>query len=289
MAHKQRKNGLAAFLLSICIPLGLLPVTNTRALELDMTEALVDLLGRTSFDAAGSQRNYNRLLLWDYGSDVNLFVDQDVDGIDHDWVARNIAGIMAALGPSAAIRLRIIENPLDAHIIIVSAKNKNRLENEYFYDFVKRKFGWDRSDFGYFLNRMNQLYSDSSYAWGWTQIVDDRKSETKRIIGFLAVIEPKEKSFRLSFSKMIFQALGFGDGSYMFSKIRSVQSHAKYKTDGIEGVDYLIMRFLYSSQARNGMEKATALKLFREWLKSEEFEKLNFDFVKYPYEGGRTK
>ena len=79
---------------------------------------------------------------------------------------------------------------------------------------------------------------------------------------------------------MIFQALGFGNGSYMFSKISSVQTHARYKTDGIEGVDYAILRFLYSSQARNGMEKATALKLFREWLKSEEFKKLSFDFVK---------
>ena len=281
MKHTQKKHGLAALLLSICIPLWSLPMKSPRALELDMTEALVDLLGRTSFDAAGSQRNYNHLLLWDYGSDVNLFVDQDVDGIDHDWVARNITGIMAALGPSASIRLRIIENPLDAHIIIVSAKNKNRLENEYFYDFVKRRFGWDRSDFGYFLHRINQLHSNSSHYWAWLQIVNDRETEKKRIAGFLSVIKPTEKSLRLSLSKAIFHALGYGDGSYMFSNIRSVQTQTIYKTDGIEGVDLIAVHFLYNSQARNGMEKASALRLFRSWLKSDEFRKLNVDFVKF--------
>ena len=281
MTHTRSKYGLGAFLLSVCIVLAFLPMTNTRALELDMTEALVDLLGRTSFDAAGSQRNYNRLLLWDYGSDVNLFVDQDVDGIDHDWVAGTLSQIAGVIGSNASIRFNVVTNPLDAQIVIVSAREKSGLESRKFYEFLKRRFGFNRSDFGYFLNRMNQLYSNSLYAWGWPQIVDDRETETKRITGFLAVIEPKEKSFRLSFSKMIFQALGFGNGSYMFSKIRSVQTHARYKTDGIEGIDYAILRFLYSSQARNGMEKATALKLFRQWLKSEEFEKLNFDFVKY--------
>ena len=281
MAYKRRKNHPAAIFLSICIPLWCLPVTSAPALELDMTEALVDLLGRTSFDAAGSFKNYNRLLLWDYGSEVNLFVDQDVDGISHDWVARNITEIMKTLGPSASIRLRMIEDPLDAHIVIVSARTKGRLENRNFYGFLKRRFGFNRGDFSHFMHRMNQLYSNSSYAWKWLQIIDDRETRKKRITGFLAVIEPKEESFRLSFSKMILLALGYGNGSYIFSRIKSVQTHAKYKTDGIEGVDHIVMRFLYSSQAGNGMEKASALKSFRRWLKSDEFRKLNFDFVTY--------
>ena len=150
MMHKRSKYGLGAFLFSVCIALGFLPMTNTRALELDMTEALVDLLGRTSFDAAGSQRNYNHLLLWDYGSEVNLFVDQDVDGIDHGWVARNVAQIMVIFGPNASIRFNVAENPLDAHIVIVSARNKSRLQNRIFYEFLNRRFGMNRSDFNYF-------------------------------------------------------------------------------------------------------------------------------------------
>ena len=281
MTHKRSKYGPGTFQLSIFILLGCLSMTNTRALELDMTEALVDLLGHTSFDAAGSHKNYNRLLLWDYGSEVNLFVDQDVDGIDHDWVAGNVAEIMAIFDPNSSIRFNMVADPFDAHIIIVSAKNKSRLEDRNFYDFLRKKYKMNRNDFRYFTNRMNQLYSTSSYAWGWPQIVDEPATGTKRITGFLAVIESKEKFFRLSFSKMIFHALGYGNGSYMFSKILSVQTHANYKTYGIEGVDFLIMRFLYNSQARNGMEKAFALRLFRNWMKSEEFKKLNTKFIKY--------
>ena len=281
MAHKQRKNGLAAFLLSICIPLGLLPVTNTRALELDMTEALVDLLGRTSFDAAGSQRNYNRLLLWDYGSDVNLFVDQDVDGIDHDWVAGILSQIAGVIGSNASIRFNVVANPFDAYIVIVSARGKSGLESRKFYEFMSRRFGMTPRGFRLFVDDMDRLYSDSSYAWTWPQIVHDKEAGEKRITGFLAVIEPKEKSFRLSFSKTIFQALGYGNGPYILSKIRSVQTHAAYNTNGIEGVDFSILHFLYNSQARNGMEKASALKLFREWLKSDEFRRLNLKLVKY--------
>ena len=281
MTHTRSKYGLGAFLLSVCIVLAFLPVTNTRALELDMTEALVDLLGRTAFDAAGSHKNYNHLLLWDYGSDVNLFVDQDVDGIDHGWVARNITEIMAIFGPNASIRLNVIENPLDAHIVIVSARYKSRLQNRYFYEFLNRRFEFNRRDFFQFTKDMDRLYSDSSYYWAWPQVVNDHETRQKRISGFLAVIEPKKESFRRSFSKTIFNAMGYGNGSFMYSRLNSVQTHADFNTNGIEGIDYSIMYFLYNSQARNGMEKASTLKLFRRWLKSDEFSKLNMNFVKH--------
>ena len=246
-----------------------------------MTEALVDLLGRTSFDAAGSHRNYNRLLLWDYGSEVSLFVDQDVDGVDHGWVARNIAQIMAIFGPEASIRLKLTKSPLDADIVIVSAKNKSRLQSEYFYQFLNKRFKIDRNHFNHIKSEINQLYSDSSYAWFWPEITHDPEMKEKKINGFLAIIEPEIESFKRSFNKMIFLALGYGNGSYLSSKIKSVQAHGKYETGKIEGVDFSILYFLYNSQARNGMKMTSALKLFRGWMTSDEFTKLNIRFIKY--------
>ena len=282
MVCKERKYGLGALLISVGILLGFLPMTNTRALELDMTEALVDLLGHTSFDAAGSHENYNHLLLWDYGSEVNVFVDQDVDGISPAWVVKNIAEIMAIFRSNASIRFNVIANPYDAQIVIVSSKNKNGLKSKSFYDFLHKKYGTTRGDFRQFMDHIDQLYSTPEFARiVWPQIVEDRKTGKKGITGLLAVVEPKTETFKRFFSKIIFLSMGYGNGSFMRSRLLSVQTLANYKTDGIEGIDFLIMYYLYNSQARNGMAKASALKLFRRWLKSEEFNNLNLEFMKY--------
>ena len=210
MVCKERKYGLGALLISICILLGFLPMTNTRALELDMTEALVDLLGHTSFDAAGSHENYNRLLLWDYGSEVNVFVDQDVDGISPAWVVKNIAEIMAIFRSNASLRFNVIANPYDAQIVIVSSKNKNGLISKSFYEFLHKKYGTTRGDFRQFRDHIDQLYSTPEFARiVWPQIVEDRKTGKKRIIGLLAVVEPKTETIKRFFSKIIFLSMGY--------------------------------------------------------------------------------
>lgn len=267
MPDNRNRSILTAAWFAILILLASLPVDDTHAF--DLNETLIDLFEKTVFGAAGTDMEYDRLLLWEKKYIINLHVAQDVDGITLEWLEMNMNEIMQSLGSNAPIRLMGVVDPLDADILIISSKNKDIFSDGIWSNILKRKYGFSEEKYKIVLENIEEIYSTPHQGWFWTDTAD--VPNKKRILGYVSIIEPEYRSFKAHLVKSIFTALGYGHGQFVENVLKSV--HTRSDHDGIEGADYLILHFLYNSGVKNAMPRKAAVESFRRWLSSDYFKK----------------
>ena len=283
--HPPISNRVAvAVVWSLLFLLSFLSITrDTHAVDLpeEQIEWLIDILERTSFDAVGLDNGYGRLVLWEQLNPVEIHINVGkaliADDEIHERVGNTLDQLEHAIDSDATISIVGTRNTFDADILILSTEQIEYLSSDVFRWYLKERLELAESQLELALKKIEEVHYGELNTW-FIASFSPTASGDKRLKKFLGIIHPDKIVFNSVFSKMIAIAVGYGNGSFVRWKdgrgLKSVHTH----TDSgyFDRADEILLRFLYSSMARNGMRKEMVDRAFRKWISSDYF-KLHFE------------
>ena len=262
---------LAAIWVSTCLLLGPSIMRHAYAAEYKLSEVeiegLIELLDKTSFDAAGSLMGFGRLLLWEQLEPVRYWVTMEEDDEETlEWNKRVLRKIHRMIGRSATIR--ILRTPVlsDADIVIFSMEKEALFSYEPFFRYL-RKIGMSENEFFGLRDTIDKaVYQGQRSAWSYL-VLDDSSSGDKIYKKYVAVLNPDKERFMELFPLAFSIALGYGN-----TRGQKLPWYSIHMTLGdFQTADHILLHFLYNSKAKSGMPRSIALNVLRNWLSSEYF------------------
>ena len=263
---------------AICLMiLVILVMKDTRAsdhfLSEEEVEGLMELLDKTSFDAAGFDRGHGRLVLWEESDPVRYwFAADELDEEASMWTKKIFKQVHQMIGRNASIRILRTSILTEADIAI-SCLSKDVLLNDGFFPQYFAEIGFSKEKIATIRNEIEGVYATPGYTWRWVGF--DKNFPQKKTLGkFIEILHPNEEECKRALPSIFAASLGYGE----FFPVESRWKSAHTNIDGFEVADHVILHFLYNSEAKSGMTREATMNIFRKWLSSNYFKK----YSEYP-------
>lgn len=236
-------------------------------------EGLMELLDKTSFDAAGFDRGYGRLILWEESDPIRYwFAEDELDEETYEWTKKVFKQVHQMIGRNASVRI-LPTSVLTEADIAISCLSREILYNDEFLPRYFAETGFSEEDISIVKKEIDDVYAIPGHMWRWVDF-NKNSSQNKTFGKFFEILHPNKENCKMALPSVIAASLGYGG----FFPVDSRWKSAHTNLDGFEVSDHIILHFLYNSEAKSGMTRETTMNIFRRWLSSDYFKK----YSKYP-------
>ena len=235
---------------------------NDHFLSEDEVGGLIELLEKTSFDAAGFDRGHGRLMLWEQPDSVRyLFAADELDEEAYKWIKRLLKTIHQTIGRNASIKILPTSFLTEADIVIFCLSKKVLFSSEIISLYFN-EVGFSKDDILIIKKEIEDVYTIPGFSWRW---VDFNENSFNK---FIEVISPHKEKCKKFLPSAFAASLGYGGFNRVNSRMNSVHTIS----GDFELSDHILLHFLYNSKIKSGMLQEVVLKHFREWILSKNFE-----------------